>query len=130
MPPVVSNRDTRAIMSFIFKLYELTHDPLSEADGLHWAADGKFFWIADVRKFAANVLPRYYKHNHYASFIRQLNVYGVYLKVCGADECPGGGRTSERSGRRKPWCVLCVVDLDQMRLEVWLARMHARSTSS
>mmetsp|Transcript_20303 Transcript_20303/g.44189 ORF Transcript_20303/g.44189 Transcript_20303/m.44189 type:complete len:311 (-) Transcript_20303:1944-2876(-) len=40
-----------------------------------WSADGKSFLIRDVDYFAKNILPLYFKHSKFASFVRQLNFY-------------------------------------------------------
>mmetsp|Transcript_6034 Transcript_6034/g.14628 ORF Transcript_6034/g.14628 Transcript_6034/m.14628 type:complete len:341 (+) Transcript_6034:40-1062(+) len=40
-----------------------------------WSADGKSFVIRDVDSFARDVLPLYFKHSKFASFVRQLNFY-------------------------------------------------------
>ena len=40
-----------------------------------WSDDGLQFEIKDQVKFIAEILPEYFKHNNFASFIRQLNMY-------------------------------------------------------
>ena len=44
----------------------------------HWMDDGKKFTISDIDVFARDVLPLFFKHNRYASFVRQLNHYGSF----------------------------------------------------
>lgn len=41
-----------------------------------WSEDGESFIIKDVDSFAKNIIPTAYKHNHWSSFVRQLNFYG------------------------------------------------------
>eukprot|EP00729_Bicosta_minor_P020404 gene20404-27282_t len=43
-----------------------------------WADDGCSFWVSNIEQFARDILPIYYKHNNYASFVRQLNMYGFH----------------------------------------------------
>ncbi|KAH9111058.1 hypothetical protein AeMF1_005079 [Aphanomyces euteiches] len=41
-----------------------------------WATDGLSFFILDSTLFATRIIPRYFKHNKFSSFVRQLNFYG------------------------------------------------------
>ena len=65
--------------AFIAKLYELTHEYVSETgdECFAWNVDGTHFWVSNVEIFSRDVLPCYFKHNNYASFVRQLNMYGL-----------------------------------------------------
>ncbi|NWV30538.1 HSF2 protein, partial [Origma solitaria] len=46
--------------------------------------NGKSFLVLDEQRFAKEILPKYFKHNNMASFVRQLNMYG-FRKVVHVD---------------------------------------------
>ncbi|KNC79538.1 hypothetical protein SARC_08073 [Sphaeroforma arctica JP610] len=60
--------------SFLEKLLNMLDDHKTE-DQIAWAADGASFHIFNPESFAKNILPRYFRHNKFASFVRQLNMY-------------------------------------------------------
>lgn len=63
------------ITAFLAKLWALVNDPTCD-DLISWDAAGVSFHVYDQARFAREILPRYFKHNNFASFIRQLNMYG------------------------------------------------------
>ncbi|EGW03254.1 Heat shock factor protein 2, partial [Cricetulus griseus] len=46
--------------------------------------NGQSFLVLDEQRFAKEILPKYFKHNNMASFVRQLNMYG-FRKVVHID---------------------------------------------
>ncbi|KAI9315598.1 heat shock transcription factor, partial [Dichotomocladium elegans] len=58
---------------------------------IHWSPEGKSFIVTDSATFARKVLPMYFKHSAFQSFVRQLNMYGFH-KV---NRPPRGQRGSE-----------------------------------
>lgn len=62
---------------FLTKLYELVEDEKTD-DLVGWSADGRSFTVHKTTQFARDVLPRYFKHNNFSSFVRQLNQYGFH----------------------------------------------------
>jgi hypothetical protein len=45
---------------------------------IHWSGDGKAVCITNIKQFSEIVLPQYFKHSKFASFLRQLNMYNFY----------------------------------------------------
>ena len=43
---------------------------------ISWSAKGDSFIIHDIKAFSDNILPSSFKHKNFASFHRQLNLYG------------------------------------------------------
>ena len=41
-----------------------------------WSEDGNTFVVKDPEIFAKDVIPQFFKHNNFSSFVRQLNFYG------------------------------------------------------
>ncbi|RNA16007.1 heat shock factor -like [Brachionus plicatilis] len=74
---------TTNIPAFLSKLWTLVED--SKYDELiAWDSSGFSFHVYDQTRFAREILPRFFKHNNMASFIRQLNMYG-FRKVNSID---------------------------------------------
>lgn len=48
---------------------------------IRWSDDGNSFVVLDEDEFAKKLIPELFKHNNYASFVRQLNMYGFHKKV-------------------------------------------------
>ncbi|CAM9220151.1 unnamed protein product, partial [Hapterophycus canaliculatus] len=59
---------------FLRKTYEM----INSCEDIHaaWTAAGDTFVIKDPDTFANEVIPRFFKHNKFSSFVRQLNFYG------------------------------------------------------
>lgn len=59
---------------FLCKTYEMIEKCPPEIGG--WGERGDTFVVHDPVSFAKDVIPNYFKHNNFASFVRQLNFYG------------------------------------------------------
>ncbi|KAI8823993.1 uncharacterized protein EV422DRAFT_492960 [Fimicolochytrium jonesii] len=67
----------RNVPAFLNKLYNMVMDPTTDSM-IHWGPDGSTFIVERHEEFAHDVLPRFFKHNNFASFVRQLNMYGFH----------------------------------------------------
>lgn len=80
------------VPGFISKLYRILADN-AFAPLIHWTADGCSFVVARPDDFARRVLPAFFKHNNFSSFVRQLNMYSFH-KV----QQPAGGSALASTG--------------------------------
>ncbi|KAH9614891.1 hypothetical protein KSS87_017596 [Heliosperma pusillum] len=60
---------------FLMKTYELVDDHVTN-DVISWGDEGTTFVVWKTAEFAKDLLPKYFKHNNFSSFVRQLNTYG------------------------------------------------------
>ncbi|GKB68826.1 heat stress transcription factor B-2a-like protein [Tanacetum coccineum] len=75
-PPVESDAASRSLPTpFLTKTYQLVDDKAID-DIISWNDDGSTFIVWNPTEFAKDLLPKYFKHNNFSSFVRQLNTYG------------------------------------------------------
>ncbi|XWS12655.1 hypothetical protein CRYUN_Cryun37aG0108900 [Craigia yunnanensis] len=74
---------TKGPAPFLSKTYALLEEGEEGAETgndnkkiVSWNADGTGFVVWSHTEFSELTLPRYFKHNNFSSFIRQLNTYG------------------------------------------------------
>src|SRR5690242_19243992 len=80
MQLILSNQtksSPKNIPAFLNKLYNMVNDPLTQ-QYIRWSNDGGSFLVFNQEDFAKAVLPKFFKHNNFTSFIRQLNMYGFH----------------------------------------------------
>ncbi len=73
-PPRKRKEDPSEAPIFLKKAYAMFESISDEIGG--WSAQGDSFVIKDVNAFAEQMIPVYYKHKNFTSFVRQLNFYG------------------------------------------------------
>ncbi|XP_048841168.1 heat shock factor protein 2 isoform X2 [Brienomyrus brachyistius] len=71
------------VPAFLTKLWTLVEDPDTN-EFICWSQEGSSFLVLDEQRFAKEILPKFFKHNNMASFVRQLNMYG-FRKVMHID---------------------------------------------
>ena len=95
----VAKKDAQAkrkqIPPFVQKLNSFLEDG-KNTDLIRWSDNGNSFVVLDEDEFAKTLIPELFKHNNYASFVRQLNMYGFHKKVGLSDNSM---RASERKNK-------------------------------
>ncbi|XP_071935231.1 heat stress transcription factor A-4c-like isoform X1 [Coffea arabica] len=66
---------SNALPPFLTKTYEMVDDPLTNAI-VSWSCNNRSFIVWNPPEFSRDLLPNYFKHNNFSSFVRQLNTYG------------------------------------------------------
>ncbi|KAG8836027.1 hypothetical protein FRC17_010491 [Serendipita sp. 399] len=63
--------------NFVHKLHLMISDPKA-ADFIWWTDLGTSFIVSSAGEFSREILGQHFKHNNFASFVRQLNMYGFH----------------------------------------------------
>ncbi|CAD8101160.1 unnamed protein product [Paramecium primaurelia] len=71
------SRSQSSIPAFLQKTYDILENPQLQ-DIVGWNEDGSGFLVKNVIAFQDQVLPMYFKHRNFASFVRQMNMYGFH----------------------------------------------------
>ncbi|ORY99180.1 HSF-type DNA-binding-domain-containing protein [Syncephalastrum racemosum] len=76
-----SCKQNKGASAFIKKLYSFRFSMINDArfqNRITWSTSGSSFFIYNAKAFANQVLPVYFKHGNFSSFVRQLNMYGFH----------------------------------------------------
>eukprot|EP00123_Amoebidium_parasiticum_P012784 comp21574_c0_seq1/m.30145 comp21574_c0_seq1/g.30145 ORF comp21574_c0_seq1/g.30145 comp21574_c0_seq1/m.30145 type:complete len:392 (-) comp21574_c0_seq1:192-1367(-) len=71
------NNPTTGVSTFLQKLLAMVEDHTCD-HLISWSPDGNSFRVHDPVTFAKEVLPKFFKHNNFSSFVRQLNMYDFH----------------------------------------------------
>jgi len=78
--------DDSCLPVFITKLLRMLSSN-TNPESIRWGADGTTVLISDPSAFATKVIPKYFKHSNFASFVRQLNLYGFHKTTQDPEVC-------------------------------------------
>jgi hypothetical protein len=73
-------------ISFVDHLFTIVSDPENK-ELIRWREDGGFT-VLNAMKFSKQVLPQYFKHDNYCSFVRQLSNYHFVTIAEGDSRAP------------------------------------------
>ncbi|CAN1273883.1 Calmodulin-binding protein 60 B [Linum perenne] len=75
MPWEGGDHQGKSVSSFVTKTYQLVDDPSTDHI-VSWVGDGSTFLVWLPVELSRDILPKYFKHSNFSSFIRQLNTFG------------------------------------------------------
>ena len=62
---------------FLLKLYEILNNEEYNKI-IHWSKNGSYIIITNIHSLSKKILPIYFNHQNYSSFVRQLNMYNFH----------------------------------------------------
>ncbi len=71
-PGTGNSASNKNVPAFLLKLFNLVNDHSTD-DLIRWNAPGDSFLVMRHEEFAKKLLGKFYKHNNFSSFVRQLN---------------------------------------------------------
>jgi HSF-type DNA-binding len=62
--------------NFCMKLHYLLDNSQDQSHVISWQPHGRCFMVHDMKEFVSSMLPLWFRQSKFASFQRQLNLYG------------------------------------------------------
>lgn len=119
------NMDTTSVQkTFPFKLYEILGDKNNES-AIEWVGDGRLWRIVSVADMERHVLPKYFNHSKYQSFLRQVYRWG-FKRYGSNKDC----YFHESFRRDKPGCTVQMSCVKQPSKESSRNSLLSRKRSS
>jgi heat shock transcription factor len=80
LPVPMERLKDRGPPPFLNKTYEMVDDSTTNHI-VSWTRENNTFVVWDLQDFSIGLLPKYFKHNNFSSFVRQLNTYVSVLAL-------------------------------------------------
>mmetsp|Transcript_13488 Transcript_13488/g.22146 ORF Transcript_13488/g.22146 Transcript_13488/m.22146 type:complete len:523 (-) Transcript_13488:995-2563(-) len=83
------------VSGFLSKTFDIFSDPANE-EICSWGVTGETIHVKKIDEFSKTILPKYFKHSNFQSFVRQLNMYDFHKTV----QDPGNGEFTHVNFRK------------------------------